>query len=465
MGREDTLSTATLHAGALGLLDAIVMGVAGSAPAYSVAATTAVLVATVGLAGPAALLYAGLPMFGIAWAFLHMGRVEPSAGATYRWAARALDPALGYVAAWALVVSATLFMVAGSLPAGAVTVGLVSPAAADNVVLVTAVGAAWFLVMAAMVLVGVRLTAKVQWLMSGVEVAILLLVVVLAAIRGPAPGAPAFSWAWFGPGALRTPAVGAGGVVLAAFYYWGWDVTANLAEETAAPRRNPGAAGAVGLGVVLVLFVAFAVVTNIRLSPAAVARGSGDVLLVLGRSLWPGPGGPLLVLAVLLSTVATLETTLIQVTRTLFAMARDHVMPRALGRVHPRYRTPWLATAAVALVALLLFLLSSVAGSVSAALDDAISAIGLQVVVYYALAGIAAVVWHRRVLVSSVGNFLLLGLWPALGALFMLACGVYEATSLSAVGLATGIGLLAVGLVPLLIYRRRGAAFFRSDAS
>ena len=41
------------------------MGVAGSAPAYSIAATTAALVAAVGLAGPAALLYCGIAMFGI----------------------------------------------------------------------------------------------------------------------------------------------------------------------------------------------------------------------------------------------------------------------------------------------------------------------------------------------------------------------------------------------------------------
>ena len=45
------------------------MGVAGSGPAYSLAATTAVLISVVGVLAPASLLYCGLIMFGIVFAF------------------------------------------------------------------------------------------------------------------------------------------------------------------------------------------------------------------------------------------------------------------------------------------------------------------------------------------------------------------------------------------------------------
>ena len=61
-------------------------------------------------------------------------------------------------------VSATLFMVAGALPAGAVTVAFCDPRRANNVLAVTAVGSGWFVVIAVMVLVGIRITARVQWL-------------------------------------------------------------------------------------------------------------------------------------------------------------------------------------------------------------------------------------------------------------------------------------------------------------
>ena len=106
-----------LQANALGTFDTVVMAVAGSAPAYSIAATTAVLVGAVGLASPAALLYCAIPMLGIALAFSYLGRIDVNAGASYSWVGRTFHPFLGFVSGWALVISATIFMVAGSLPA------------------------------------------------------------------------------------------------------------------------------------------------------------------------------------------------------------------------------------------------------------------------------------------------------------------------------------------------------------
>ncbi len=67
------------------------------------------------------------------------------------------------------------------------------------------------------------------------------------------------------------------------------------------------------------LYEIFTVASNLVLT-AKTAEGSGNVLAILGQAVWPGIGGKLLVIAVMLSTIATLETTLIQVTRTLYAM-------------------------------------------------------------------------------------------------------------------------------------------------
>src|SRR5438094_175895 len=141
-----------LRTGALGGVDSLVMAVAGSAPAYSIAASTAVLIAAVGLASPAALLYCAVPMLGIAWAFNYLGRADVNAGASYSWVGRALHPSLGFMSGWALIVSATIFMVAGSLPAGQLTLSLFSDDLANNTALATAVGAVWVLLHVGLVL-------------------------------------------------------------------------------------------------------------------------------------------------------------------------------------------------------------------------------------------------------------------------------------------------------------------------
>ncbi|MFF9849372.1 APC family permease [Streptomyces litmocidini] len=454
-----TTTNRGLQPNVLGTFDTIVMAVAGSAPAYSLAATTAVLFGAVGLAGPASLLYCAIPMLGIVLAYARLGRIDVNAGAGYSWVGRTLHPFLGFLSGWALVFAATVFMVAGSLPAGSLTLSLIDQDLASNTPLAAAVGAGWFLMMLLVVLGGARLTVRAQLVMSGVEM-LILLAFVLAAVahRGRAT---AFDWSWFALDHFHGPDTFAAGALIAAFYYWGWDVTSNLSEETRDSRRTAGFAALVGVGFVFLLFEAFTVAVNVLLSAEQIRAAGPNVLAVLGQEIWPGVGGKLLVVSVLLSTVATLETTLLQVTRSLFAMGRDRTLPAALGLVHRRWNTPWVAVAAVGGAALLMFCAAAAAGSVQRILSDAVAAIGLQIAFYYGLAGIAAVVAYKAVLFRSVRNLVLGGLWPLLGSAFMFWAFVESLGELSTTALAIGLGGLLLGVVPLLVYWRKGSDYYR----
>jgi amino acid transporter len=448
-----------LRGNALGRFDSVVMAVAGSAPAYSIAGTSAALVAAVGVASPAALLYCGIPMFGIVFAFGYLTRIDPNAGASYSWVARALHPALGFIAGWALVVSAVIFMVAATLPAGTATISLFTHSTPSTNTVI-AVGAVWFLVMLAVVAAGIKLTVHAQWVMSGVEIVILVVVGAIALIRGG--HGTHFSWSWFGFGHFGSLTGFAGGALIAAFYYWGWDVTSNLGEETKDSRRNAGAGALIGVGVVFATFIAYSVAVNLVLTPDEVSSNAGNVLGPLGDAVWPGAGGKLLTIAVMLSTVATLETTLIQVTRSLFSMGRDRTVPAAFGRVHPQRQTPLVATAAVGVVALLLFFGSSKVGSVGTIMTEAVTAIGLQICVYYTLAAVAVVVAYRRLVFTSAKNFLFVGLWPALGAVFMAWIFVKALPGLNAQTKEVGLGALGLGVIPLGWYWAKGSDYYRS---
>ena len=167
----------------LGLFESAVMGVAGSAPAYSIAATTAGLIAAVGLAGPASLLYCGIAMFGIVFAFNYLGRTESNAGATYAWVRRGLHPALGYLAGWSLLMCSSIFMVAATFPAGSSFLGLFSTTLSNSKGWVTIFGTVFFLLMVAAVAFGVTITARVQVIMSAIEVGLLLLFGILAILH------------------------------------------------------------------------------------------------------------------------------------------------------------------------------------------------------------------------------------------------------------------------------------------
>lgn len=459
----------SLKSGVLGLFDSAIMGIAGSAPAYSISATTVALFFAVGYGGAASLLYCGFFMFGIVFAFNYLSKSDSTAGATYSWVRRALAPLLGYMAGWALIVSALIFMVIATFPAGSNILGLFSNSLASNKALITIFGALFFLLMVAAVAAGVTVTVTVQIIMSCIEIFLLLLFAVLAIFHAHAT---AFSWHWFSLSIFQSGHTNTffAGALLAAFYYWGWDVTANLNEETkgAASRDNvkastSGMGGILGTVVVFLLFEVFTIASDMVLTSHQITNpnNAADILSVLGQDVWHGWGGKLIVVGVLLSTIATLETTLIQVTRTMFSMGRDQTLPRALGHVHATRRTPIVATAVVTIISLVLFVGSQYIGSVATILSDGYNAIGLQICIYYALAGFSVNVLYRRQIFRSVKNFIFMGLWPFVGAVFMGVIFFKVLPGLNTTTKIVGLGSMVVGLIPMSWYWYQKAPYFK----
>ena len=210
----------SLRQGALGLLDSAVMAVAGSAPAYSITASTAALIAAAGIAGPAALWIAFLPMIGITIAFSYLNAWRSDAGAAYAWVGRAIHPALGFIAGWALLCLSTIFMVAAALPVGEATLDLVAPGQLHNVLWATGIGAVWFLGVLALVTCGITATAKVQAVLTMLEVGALILVGGLAIWHARLAPAIPFSWGWFFPSSFGTFNSFSAGMLVAIFYFF-----------------------------------------------------------------------------------------------------------------------------------------------------------------------------------------------------------------------------------------------------
>ncbi|WP_455357074.1 APC family permease [Streptomyces sp. SYSU K217416] len=449
-----------LRTGALGTFDSVVMAVAGCGPAYTVIALIPALVAAVGFAAPAVLLYCAIPMVGIALAFRHLGRLDVNSGATYSWVARSLHPFLGFLSGWAVVVSTTLFVIASTTPAGSATLSLFDEELAKDDTLATMVGLGWLLLMAAVVASGARIAARARVVAIGTQLALLLAVAFTALTQDS--HATEFSFSWFGYGHFDATHTFTAGALIAGALYWGWDVTANLSEETRSGRGGSGLGGLIGLLVVAATLLTLTVSANMLLGPDAITSTDGGFLHQLGEAAWPGVGGTLLVLAVPLSMIATLETTLLQATRTLFAMGRDRTVPSFLGRIHPQRQTPVAATLAICAFAVAALTITALTDPGVGILKDALMGIGLLIAFYYALAGISVTVAFRSVLFASIGNLVFLGLWPLAGTAFNVWVFTAAIPTLTNTQLAIGLGALALGLVPLTIARLQGGrSYFR----
>src|SRR5215469_7697074 len=107
-----------LKSGALGLVAATVMGVASTAPAYSLAATLGFIVAVVGLGSPIVAVIAFIPIFLTSIGYSELNKADPDCGTTFTWASRAFGPKTGWAGGWAIVAADVLVMASLAQVAG-----------------------------------------------------------------------------------------------------------------------------------------------------------------------------------------------------------------------------------------------------------------------------------------------------------------------------------------------------------
>jgi amino acid transporter len=465
----------SLKEDAIGFRGALAIGLASTAPAYSLAAVIGSVVVVVGVQAPAAFLTAFIPMFLIAAAFFYMNRADPDAGTTFSWVTRALGPYAGWIGGWAICTTGIL--VIGSLAdVGARYFYLLIGAdgAAGSRVAVTALAVGIIVVMTAICVIGTELSARIQDVLIIGQVVALLIFAAAALVKVYAGDAPAGSLepeaSWFSPFAIDDFSTLVSALLIGVFIYWGWESAVNLTEECEDSTRAPGLAAIASTIILLVTYVA--------VTTAVVAYGGLDLLAefddderifaVMGADVLGTPWDKIVVLAIVTSAIASTQTTIIPGARTSFSMARADAMPRALARVHPRFRTPHVSTIVVAVLAVLWYVPANFISENF--LFDTISALSLMIAFYYGLSGIACAVYHRRELVKSVKNFLFIGVAPVAGGVVLFYLFVkasidfsdpansYTGQTWLGVGppLVIGLGFLALGALLLVLWRLAG---------
>ena len=433
-----------LKGGALGLLSSIVMGVASTAPAYSLAATLFFVVAAVGLKSPSVALLAFVPMLLCSIGYSEMNKADPDCGTTFTWGTRSFGPKTGWAGGWAIVaadvlVMASLAQVAGQylfLLFGANGIG---QNATSGWVLLT--GIAWIIAMTYICYRGIEVSAWFQRILLTIEIIMLLVLAVTALVKTetshPA-GSVSPSFSWLLPTHLSLSAF-ITGLILMLFIYWGWDTAVSINEETKDKAKTPGRAAIISTVILLITYVI--VIFGIQSFAGIGTKGIGlanpahefDVLSITGSAIFGGGGfgtflSRLLILMVLTSASASTQTTILPTARTTLSMAAYKAIPAAFSKIHPRYLTPTVSTIVMGLVSIALYIpFNYIAGGNP--IGDAVTAIGLYIAFYYGLTALSCVWYYRKTLTSSARNLWMQGILPALGWLIMWAAGIYSLQS------------------------------------
>jgi amino acid transporter len=466
---------ATLKPDAVGFLDALVIGLASTSPAYSLAAVLGPVVALVGVHAPGVLLLSFVPMLLIAGAFAALNRVDPDCGTTFSWVSRAMGPWAGWIGGWAITMTGVLVL--GSLAEVGVRFTLLAAGLdgwTESTPVVTGLTVALILLMAWICVRGTEVSARLQNGLILAQTAALAVFAVVALVRGSfAP-----SWDWLNPFGSGEAALNAG-LLLGVFAYWGWESAVNLTEETTNSRTAPGWAAVLSTVILLLTYLGVATAV-LAFAGTGWLAGNADeeeaVFALLSQRALGGWDWVVLV-AVATSAVASTQTTIIPASRTALSMARRAALPRRFASISPSRRTPDVSTWWVAAVGIAWYV---GVGLVSEnALYDSITGLSLLIALYYALTGLACAVFFRHRLLHSVRDFLLLGVGPLAGAAMLAWLLVLSVRDLADAGnsytgqawlgvgppLVIGVGVLAAGVVLMLWWRRRDATFWRVSES
>lgn len=474
---------AQLKADAIGFVDALVIGLAATSPAYSLAAVIGPIAALVGVYAPGVLLASFVPMALIATAFLYLNRVDQDCGTTFSWVTRAMGPWFGWIGGWAITMTGVL--VIGSLADVGVsfsllTFGLDDAAANAWIRMPLAIGL--ILLLTWVCVLGTDVSARLQNVLILGQVAALLVFAAVAIGRAVAddsplsPVTPDVDWLNpFGAGGAALTS----GLLLGVFAYWGWESAVNLSEETVDGDSTPGRAAIWSTVVLVGTYVAVAI--------AVVAFAGTDWLSTVGAEeeefvfaeladLVMGDWGWVVLVAVATAAIASTQTTIIPASRTGLSMARRHALPAYFGKIDHRHRTPHVSTWWVAGIAIVWYVgIYQVSAN---ALFDSLTALSMLIAFYYALTGVACAVYHRKHLLESARNLLLIGIGPLIGSAllaWLLVLSVrdmadpensYSGQSWLGVGppLVIGAGIFLLGVAIMLFWRTQDRRYWQERA-
>lgn len=485
---EADLQDKGLSRNSVGVLGSVVLGISSVAPAYALTATIGLLVTEVGNKMAVVIIAGFLPMFFAAYAYRELNKVMPDCGTSFTWTTKAFGPYVGWIGGWAAILATAIvlsnlagvaveffYQFLGDL-LGSERVGNLWETSWINILTCVL-----FLAVATWVAYrGITTTERVQFVLVGFQMLVLLLFAVVAIARsGSVPTGIPFSWDWFSPAGLTVSAFIAG-LSGSIFAFWGWDTCLTVNEESKGSAKTPGRAALLCVLSILLTYLIVATASQMYAGTGEEGLGLGNsdnASNVFGELAQPVLGSPwhlLVYLAVLASSTASLITTFLPSSRTMLGMATYKALPPRFGAIHPRYLTPSYATVVAGTVAAVFYTVLHLLSK--NALMDTIYSLGIMICFYYGLTAFACIWFFRHQLFNDVNSFVFKLLFPLLGGLGLFAVLIItlrdsaspdygSGASIFGVGLVLilGLGLILLGVVLMLAWRAVAPAFFRGE--
>jgi APA family basic amino acid/polyamine antiporter len=266
--------------------------------------------------------------------YCELASMYPSAGAEYEYSRRAFGPRIAFVTGWTMVAALVV-------AAAAVAIGFAHYLQYFASIPIR-VGAIALLALEALVaLSGITRSARLTLVLSAVQVAGLVAIVVI--------GAPHIGRVDLLSGVSARGVFG--GAALVFFAFIGFDEVITLAEETHNPTRTIPRALLFALGISTVLYMAVAVAAVSVVGSSTLAGSTRPLADVMAHVLG-GRAESTVAAVALASTTNTALLALTAASRLLYGMSHSGAMPVRLDVVSRRTQVPHVAIAVAAVAAI-----------------------------------------------------------------------------------------------------------------
>jgi basic amino acid/polyamine antiporter, APA family len=380
-----------------------------------------------------------LSLFG-ALSFAELAGIMPQAGGQYVYLREAYGPLVSFLCGWQFLIA--------SQTAGISVLAVGFAEYANEFVPLTlweqrGAAAAAIVVFTAINYLGVREGGEVQSLLTGVKVAAIVAIILLGYALARGPVATPLTGASAGGGGGMA-AFGAA-MVGALWAYEGWNACTFASGEVKRPERNVPLALILGTGAVLVLYIGLNLFYYRVLTPAEITHstrvGADAAVRVFGHF-----GAQLVSLLIIISTLSSLNGSILAAPRVYYAMAKDGLFFRWCAAVHRRYHTPHMALVLQGAWAAVLVLMGTY--------EQLYTYVVFAAWIFYALTGLAVLVLRRK-MPNLPRPYRVWG-YPWVPIAFVVTSGWFTLNMLLQTPREAGIGavMLALGVPVYWIWKR-----------
>ncbi len=471
-----------LKKGAISRSAAIMIGLAATAPAYSLSGALGYGAAESGYQLPIVFILSVIPMFFVALSYKHLTTASPDSGTVFTWGTKALGPRFGWFGGWAMFLASILAGVTATQVIVNVTGVLLGikhiPYWLNMLISIVFIASTTYLTV-----LGAKESSRVTILLTITQyggLAILGIMLFTNIWRGDiVMSAQPLSWGWLNPFAIPSFTAFLNGFLIALFIFWGFDASLAMSEETEGDSEQAGYSGVIAIIITMITYVVFA---TLALAYAGIdpkdalsltfANNIDSSITVLVTDIIGLPGAKLAALIIAISAFSATLSTIMPAARIVLTMATYQAIPSLFAKIDQRTHTPKIATWTIGCMTLFIYLILS---SISEAIiKDAIHSVSIAVCAYYSIAALSCVSYFYRTAFQHWQTALSQVIFPAIGGFTLIAISVIQAyrmfnpdygASGSIAGIGTvffiGVATLLFGFVVMLLCNLHESKFFR----